>query len=80
MMKNDAWKGVENDRGMTLKIGVREHSFEEAVFAQNPEWLRKRVFQQKGWQRPWHRHFLGLFRRNSMEARWLESSGTRKQG
>lgn len=38
--KNDAGKGMENDRGTTLKIVGREDFSEEAICPQKPEWIR----------------------------------------
>lgn len=53
MKKNDLGKVVENDKETTLKTVVRGDFSEEAIFAQEPEWIWKLViwihvvFQQK---------------------------------
>lgn len=43
MKKNDLGKGVGNDRGTILKVVFREDFFEEAIFAQKPEWVGELV-------------------------------------
>lgn len=59
---------MENDRETTLKIVIRKDFSEEAVFAQEPEWVWELVIWIHGQcsnrrtSRGHGRHFLGLFK------------------
>lgn len=74
MKKNDTRKGVENDRGTSLKTVVRKDFSEEAIFAQKPErvrefaiWIQGKKVPTEGTSRG--RHFLA-YCRNRRQGGW----------